>query len=47
MDGLHLRAGSVNFIQMHGNILETRCTKCKKIEHNIEKYYEYINWIEI
>ena len=37
VDGLHLTAGSKNVIQMHGNIMQIRCTKCKKIEYNTEK----------
>jgi len=36
VDGLHLKAGTKNIIQMHGNILETRCTVCKKVEHNLD-----------
>ena len=38
VDGYHLKAGSENVIEMHGNILETRCTKCLNIEKNFEKY---------
>lgn len=37
VDGLHLKAYSKNLLQMHGNILETKCTKCKVIEYNTEK----------
>jgi NAD-dependent SIR2 family protein deacetylase len=38
VDGYHLLAGSKNVIQMHGNITETRCTKCGNIEQNFDKY---------
>ena len=37
VDGLHLRVGSQKVIQMHGNILETKCTKCDDIKHNTKK----------
>lgn len=31
VDGLHGRAGSVNLIELHGNLYKTRCTKCKEV----------------
>ena len=37
VDGYHLLAGSKNVIQMHGNITETRCTKCGNVEKNFDK----------
>jgi NAD-dependent SIR2 family protein deacetylase len=37
VDQYHIKAGSKNFIEMHGGLLETRCTKCGNIEQNFEK----------
>jgi len=34
IDGLHVRAGSKNIIPIHGNLFETKCTKCHSIEAN-------------
>jgi len=28
VDSLHLRAGSKNFVELHGNLREARCTRC-------------------
>lgn len=39
VDGLHLRAGSKNMIEIHGSLLFTRCTKCQDVFHD-EKIYE-------
>lgn len=36
IDGLHQIAGSQNIVEMHGNIWETRCTKCGVVEKNYE-----------
>lgn len=30
VDGLHRRAGSQRVIEMHGNLLETRCSRCER-----------------
>lgn len=37
VDRYHLQAGSQNVIEMHGNIIETRCVKCGHIEENKTK----------
>lgn len=31
VDGLHVRAGTKNLIELHGNLYKTRCTKCKEV----------------
>ena len=31
VDGLHLKAGSQNVLEIHGNLWKVRCTKCGKI----------------
>ncbi len=31
VDGLHLRAGTKNLLEIHGNIWKVRCTECGKI----------------
>lgn len=36
VDGLHARAGSVNIIEIHGNIWKTRCTVCATISDNYD-----------
>lgn len=36
VDGLHGRAGSVNLIEMHGNIWKTRCTVCERLSDNFD-----------
>lgn len=36
VDGLHLRAGSKNVLQMHGSLFETKCIKCQNIEKNFD-----------
>jgi len=37
VDGLHTKAGSKNFLEIHGNIWQVRCTECGKVseEHEI------------
>ena len=37
VDGLHTLAGSKNVIEMHGNVLETRCQRCSKISSETDK----------
>lgn len=37
VDGFHLQAGSQNVIEMHGNIMETKCSKCVHVEKNTDK----------
>lgn len=34
VDGLHLRAGSKNVIELHGNLYKTRCLECGTVEDN-------------
>ncbi|CAD0197415.1 unnamed protein product [Chrysodeixis includens] len=36
VDGLHIRAGSKNLIELHGNLFKTRCTKCKEVLTNYD-----------
>ena len=36
IDGLHKLAGSRNIIELHGNIWQTRCTRCAIIEQNLD-----------
>lgn len=31
VDGLHLKAGSRNLLEIHGNLWKVRCTKCNRI----------------
>jgi NAD-dependent deacetylase len=31
VDGLHLKAGSRNLLEIHGNLWKVRCTKCYKV----------------
>jgi NAD-dependent protein deacetylase/lipoamidase len=31
VDGLHLKAGSRNLLEIHGNLWKVRCTKCHKV----------------
>lgn len=38
VDGLHLRAGSKNIIEIHGSLLFSRCTKCQKVFRDEEIY---------
>lgn len=47
VDGYHLAAGSKNVIQMHGNIMETRCTKCFNVEKNTEKLVDTVENVKI
>ncbi len=35
IDGLHKKAGSVNIIELHGNIWRVRCTRCDKITDDL------------
>ncbi|HEY8395113.1 MAG TPA: Sir2 family NAD-dependent protein deacetylase, partial [Thermaerobacter sp.] len=32
VDGLHRRAGSRRLVELHGNLLEARCTRCERLE---------------
>jgi NAD-dependent deacetylase len=34
VDGLHLKAGSENLLEIHGNLWKVRCTKCHNISLN-------------
>lgn len=34
VDGLHLRAGSKNVIELHGSLYKTQCTRCSDVQHN-------------
>ncbi|KAJ8733342.1 hypothetical protein PYW08_001640 [Mythimna loreyi] len=36
VDGLHARAGTRNFIELHGNMFKTRCTKCNEVLVNTD-----------
>lgn len=36
IDGLHLKAGSKNVMEIHGSLFETKCTRCGKIEKNFD-----------
>jgi NAD-dependent deacetylase len=36
IDDLHRRAGSQNFIELHGNIWVVRCTRCQLVKRNEE-----------
>jgi len=31
VDGLHLKAGSKNLLEIHGNLWKVRCTQCRKV----------------
>lgn len=33
VDGLHARAGSRNIVELHGNILRVRCSRCGHVPH--------------
>jgi NAD-dependent deacetylase len=35
VDGLHLKAGSKNLIEIHGNLWKVRCTRCHTISLNM------------
>lgn len=37
VDDLHRRAGSQNIIALHGDILKTRCSNCRKVADNWEQ----------
>ena len=47
VDDLHERAGSKNLFKLHGNILETKCTKCGNVEKlildNFQKHFSKTN----
>ncbi|KER28982.1 hypothetical protein T265_04278 [Opisthorchis viverrini] len=36
VDGLHSQAGSVNVLELHGNLFKTRCTKCSDVRVNLD-----------
>ncbi|XP_052229121.1 NAD-dependent protein deacylase sirtuin-5, mitochondrial-like isoform X2 [Dreissena polymorpha] len=36
IDELHLRAGSKNIIELHGNLFTTKCLKCRTVEKNYD-----------
>ncbi|CAH8587415.1 unnamed protein product [Schistosoma bovis] len=36
VDGLHAKAGSVNVLELHGNLYKTRCLKCSDIRVNFD-----------
>lgn len=36
VDGLHLRAGSSNVIELHGNLYKTRCLECGTVADNTD-----------
>ena len=36
VDGLHARAGSLNLLELHGNIWKTRCTREETVAENFE-----------
>jgi len=35
VDGLHLKAGSKNLVEIHGNLWKVRCTKCHTVSFNM------------
>lgn len=34
VDGLHVRAGSTNVLELHGSLMKTRCLKCGDVREN-------------
>lgn len=34
VDGLHLKAGSTNVLELHGSLMKTRCLKCREVREN-------------
>ncbi|XP_034232116.1 NAD-dependent protein deacylase sirtuin-5, mitochondrial-like [Thrips palmi] len=34
VDGLHLKAGSSNVLELHGSLMKTRCLKCEDVREN-------------
>src|SRR5690606_22585226 len=40
VDALHLRAGSERVIEIHGNLLKTRCTTCARAPFDDTELYE-------
>ncbi|TGZ71732.1 hypothetical protein CRM22_002450 [Opisthorchis felineus] len=36
VDGLHGQAGSVNVLELHGNLFKTRCIKCSDVRVNLD-----------
>lgn len=41
VDGLHLRAGSRNMVEMHGSLLFSRCTACHQVFRDETVYEDY------
>jgi NAD-dependent deacetylase len=39
VDGLHRRAGSVRTVEIHGNLFETRCSRCSRVTFRDEREY--------
>jgi NAD-dependent deacetylase len=42
VDGLHQRAGSIDIVELHGNIKRNRCIQCEKVYETIEMKPEEI-----
>ena len=40
VDGLHKRAGSENIVEIHGNLIYSRCTKCGEVFEDRKIYEE-------
>ena len=40
VDGLHQRAGSDGVIELHGNIVRTKCFDCGRIAYNVQELQE-------
>ena len=36
VDGLHRRAGSLNIVELHGNIMRSRCTQCQRCDDSFQ-----------
>lgn len=41
VDGLHLRAGSTDVVEMHGSLLYSRCTACGEVFRDETVYEDY------
>lgn len=41
VDGLHLRAGSTDIVEMHGSLLYSRCTACGEVFRDETVYEDY------
>ena len=39
VDGLHRRAGSARLVEIHGNLFETRCSRCRRETFHDEREY--------